>query len=45
MKCVMVDINRESQDCIEEKCYFWDGKKGRCKWLTKNKGDKERSHY
>lgn len=29
----MVAINRESQECIEEKCYFWDVKKGTCKWL------------
>jgi len=21
MKCVMIPINREPQDCIEEKCY------------------------
>ena len=37
MKCVMIPVNREPQDCIEEKCYWWDIKQGRCKWMkTKN---------
>ena len=35
MKCVMVAIHRESQECTEDKCFFWDEKKGKCKWLTK----------
>jgi hypothetical protein len=35
MKCVMIANNRESQECIEEKCYFWDRGKGMCKWMTK----------
>jgi hypothetical protein len=29
MKCVMILVNREPQDCIEDKCYFWDVKWGK----------------
>jgi len=35
MRCVLVAIHRDPQDCIEDKCYFWDKKKGKCKWLIK----------
>ena len=35
MKCVLDDIHREPQECIEDKCYFWDKERGKCKWLTK----------
>ncbi len=34
MKCVMVAIHQEPQECIEDKCYFWDAEKGKCKWLA-----------
>ncbi len=34
MKCPMVSITREPQDCIEDKCYFWDLDNGKCKWLS-----------
>jgi len=34
MKCPMVYIIRESQDCIEDKCYFWDLSHGKCKWMS-----------
>ena len=33
MKCPMVLITREPQDCIEDKCYFWDSDHGKCKWM------------
>jgi hypothetical protein len=33
MKCPMVLITRESQDCVEDKCYFWDLDHGKCKWM------------
>jgi len=33
MKCPMVSINRETQDCIEDKCYFWDLENSKCKWM------------
>jgi hypothetical protein len=32
MKCPIVLITRESQECIEEKCYFWKEKEKKCKW-------------
>ena len=35
MNCVMVAINREPQECIKEKCFFWDIEKEMCKWLSK----------
>jgi len=31
MKCPMVSITRETQDCIEDKCYFWE--LDHCKWM------------
>jgi hypothetical protein len=33
MECPMVSINREPQDCIEDKCYFWDLDHCKCKWM------------
>jgi len=33
MKCPMVSITREPQDCIEDKCYFWDLDHCKCKWM------------
>ena len=33
MKCPMVSITAEPQDCTEDKCYFWDIEKGKCKWI------------
>jgi len=32
MNCPMVAIHRETLECIEEKCYFWDETKNKCKW-------------
>jgi len=29
----MVSITREPQDCIEEKCYYWDMDHSKCKWM------------
>jgi len=34
MKCPMVSITRESYDCIEYKCYFWDLGHSNCKWMS-----------
>jgi hypothetical protein len=34
MKCPMVSITRKPQDCIEDKCYFWDLDRGKCKWMS-----------
>jgi len=34
MKCPMVSITRDPQDCIEDKCYFWDLDHGKCKWMS-----------
>jgi len=34
MKRPMVSITREPQDCIEDKCYFWDLGHGKCKWMS-----------
>ena len=34
MKCPMVSINREPQDCIEDKCYFWEIDHNKCKWMS-----------
>ena len=34
MKCTMVSITRDPQDCIEDKCYFWDLDCGKCKWMS-----------
>ena len=34
MKCPMVSITRKPQDCIEEKCYFWDLDHNKCKWMS-----------
>jgi len=28
----MVSITAEPQDCIQDKCYFWDVEQGKCKW-------------
>jgi hypothetical protein len=33
MKCPMVLITREPQECIEDKCYFWNKKEKKCKWM------------
>ncbi len=33
MKCVMIPITRESQECIKDKCYFWDKEHNKCKWV------------
>jgi hypothetical protein len=33
MKCPMVCITREPQECIEDKCCFWDVDHGKCKWM------------
>ncbi len=30
MKCPLVKIAREPNDCIEDKCYFW--KNAKCSW-------------
>ena len=35
MKCVMVANNREPQECIEEKCYFWNKENKKCKYQIK----------
>lgn len=32
MNCPMVLMTRKPQDCIEEKCYFWNEKEKKCKW-------------
>jgi hypothetical protein len=32
MNCPMVLITRESQECTENKCYFWNEKEKKCKW-------------
>jgi len=32
MKCPMVLITREPQECIEDKCYFWNDEEKKCKW-------------
>jgi len=32
MKCPMVQITRDPQECTEDKCYFWNGKEKKCKW-------------
>ena len=32
-KCPMVEIHREPQDCIKEKCYFWELDHSKCKWM------------
>ncbi len=34
MKCPMVSINRATQECIEDKCYFWELDNGKCKWMS-----------
>jgi hypothetical protein len=34
MKCPLVYIAMESQDCLEDKCYFWEIKNGKCKWMS-----------
>jgi len=34
MKCPMVSITRDPQDCIEDKCYFWDLGHSKCKWMS-----------
>ena len=34
MKCTMVSITRDPQDCIEDKCYFWDLGHSKCKWMS-----------
>jgi len=34
MKCPMISITGEPQDCIEEKCYFWDLDHDKCKWMS-----------
>ena len=34
MKCPMISITREPQDCIEENCYFWDLGHSKCKWMS-----------
>ena len=34
MKCTMVYITREPQDCTEDKCYFWDFDRSKCKWMS-----------
>ena len=33
MKCPMVSITRDAQDCIEGKCYFWNLDYSKCKWM------------
>ena len=33
MKYPLVSITAEPQDCIEDKCYFWDVDQDKCKWL------------
>jgi len=43
MKCPIVSINREPQDCIEEKCWFW--KDGKCSWISIKKFDKKNCKY
>lgn len=32
MRCPIVDIKRESKDCIEDRCYFW--KTDKCSWMS-----------
>ena len=34
MKCPLVLITRVPQDCIEDKCYFWDLDHGKWKWMS-----------
>ena len=34
MKCPIVSITREPQDCIEDKCYFWELDNGKCRWMS-----------
>ena len=34
MKCPLVSITREPQDCIEDKCYFWGLDNGKCRWMS-----------
>jgi hypothetical protein len=34
MKCPLVSVTSEPQDCIEDKCYFWDVDLGKCKWMS-----------
>ena len=33
-RCPMVPITIEPQECIEDKCYFWDVAHGQCKWMS-----------
>jgi len=40
MKCPLVDITRVPQDCIEDKCYFWDLDHSKCKWRWNNETGK-----
>jgi hypothetical protein len=32
-KCPMVAIHIEPQDCIENKCCFWELDHSKCKWM------------
>lgn len=32
MNCPMVPVTREPQECIEDKCYWWNEKDKECKW-------------
>jgi len=34
MKCPMVLITRDPQDCIEDECCFWDIDPGKCQWMS-----------
>jgi hypothetical protein len=34
MKCPIVEIKRESKDCIEDKCYFWKIGERKCSWMS-----------
>ena len=33
MKCPLISITQESQDCIEDNFYFWNLGLGKCKWM------------
>ena len=34
MKCPLVSIKREPQECIENKCYFLEIGNNKCSWMS-----------
>ncbi len=33
MECILIPMTGEMKPCIEDKCYFWDSKKKKCRYM------------